>query len=250
MLRWFHRYLRWYLPRHFHSVRVAHPLRFSPRPGVANIVFVNHASWWDPLIGLLLARRLLPAWQHYAPMDAAALQQYRFFRHLGLFPVEPGTPRGANQFLRASRTVLAHPNSMLWLTPQGRFCDVRQQPHFQAGLGALLHHVGPCRLLPLAIEYPFWEERLPESLALCGHPIDIENAVSLTAPEISAQLEAALSRTQQELATLSIARDTAPFESLLRGRSGTGAVYESWRRLRGQLTGQPYQPEHGSIRRP
>jgi 1-acyl-sn-glycerol-3-phosphate acyltransferase len=249
-LRWFHRYLRWYLPRHFHGIRVANANRFVPRDGVANIVFLNHASWWDPLLCLLLARRLLPNWHHYAPMDAAALQQYGFFRRLGLFPVEPGTPRGANQFLRTSRELLARPNTMLWLTPQGHLCDVRVKPQFQAGLAALLQHIGPCRLLPLAIEYPFCEERLPEALALCGAPIEIDSIASLNTAEISSQLEFALDEAQQQLAAMVLARDFTAFESLLQGRSGTGAVYEYWRRVRAQLTGRPYQPEHGSIRRP
>jgi 1-acyl-sn-glycerol-3-phosphate acyltransferase len=250
LLRWFHRYLRWYLPRHFHSIRVAHAIRFTPRPGVANIVVLNHASWWDPLLCLLLANRLLPAFDHYAPMDAAALEQYRFFRRLGLFPVEQGTPRGASQFLRSSPILLSRPNSMLWITPQGRLSDAREQPHFQPGLAALLHQLGPCRVLSLAIEYPFVEERLPEALVLCGQPLDFDSSASLSIPDLSSQLEASLANAQQELARLVIDHDLAPFESLLAGGSGTGAVYEYWRRLRAQLTGQPYQPEHGSIRRP
>ncbi len=249
LLRWFHRYLRWYLPRHFHSIRVAQGLRFNPRPGVPNIVVLNHASWWDPLLCLLLANRLLPAFDHYAPMDAAALAQYRFFRHLGLFPVEPGTPRGASQFMRSAPAILGRPNSMLWITPQGRFCDVREAPQFQPGLAALLHQLGPCRILPLAIEYPFFEERLPEALILCGQPLDLESTAALSIPDLCSRLEACLAQAQQELAPLVIKRDLASFESLLAGRSGTGAIYEYWRRLRAQLTGQPYRPEHGSIRR-
>ncbi len=121
---------------------------------------LNHASWWDPLTCIVISRHFLPAAYHYAPMEAAALKHYALLRKLGLFAVESGTPRGAAQFLRAAHEILSTPNSVLWITPEGRFTDMRSRPAiFRPGLAALVARLGACTLVPLAIEYTFWDER-------------------------------------------------------------------------------------------
>ena len=112
----FNFYLRWYIGRHFRALRLAHGDRFPATTGPL-IVYANHASWWDPLAFIVLSRYFQPSASHYAPMDAAALAHYGIFRKLGLFPVEPGTPRGAVQFLRTAQEITSTPNSILWVTP-------------------------------------------------------------------------------------------------------------------------------------
>src|SRR4051794_4534271 len=67
-----------YVARSFHAVRVS---LSGPVPGEIPgpaIVVLNHPSWWDPLIGLVLSD-LWPGRRHYAPIDSAALARYRFF---------------------------------------------------------------------------------------------------------------------------------------------------------------------------
>ena len=83
LLRAFYGYSRWYLRRHFHAVRLLRGT--SPVVGDARplVVYLHHASWWDPLVGLLLAREWFPHRTLYAPIDAQALRQYRFFARLG-----------------------------------------------------------------------------------------------------------------------------------------------------------------------
>src|SRR5665213_2220831 len=124
MLSMFEIYLRWYIGRHFRALRVAHSDRF-PKLARPLILYLNHASWWDPLTCIVLSRYWLPQSDHYAPMEAASLRQYRFMRKLGLFPVESGTRRGAAQFLGAANEILAMQDSVLWITPEGHFSDVR-----------------------------------------------------------------------------------------------------------------------------
>ena len=92
------------------------------------MVYLNHPSWWDPLVCLVLAHRCFPGRAAFAPMDAAQLERYRFFRKLGAFGVERGTRHGAAAFLRIGTKVLARPGAMLWLTPQARFADARERP--------------------------------------------------------------------------------------------------------------------------
>ena len=140
MLRWFMAYSRRYVRRHFHALRLGRemlPTDISPDEPL--IVFMNHPSWWDPLVALILFEKLLPKRTFYGPIDGRALQRYGILRRLGFFGVELGTALGARQFLRGSAAALAQPGGALCITAQGHFTDVRQRPaRFEAGLGALL----------------------------------------------------------------------------------------------------------------
>jgi 1-acyl-sn-glycerol-3-phosphate acyltransferase len=249
LLSFFANYLNWYIGRHFHAIRLANSSRF-PRTTGPLIVYANHASWWDPLAFIVISRYFLPTASHYAPMDAAALKHYAMLRKLGIFPVEAGTRRGAAQFLRAANEILSAPNSVLWITPEGRFTDMRTRPAiFRPGLAALAARARACTFVPLAFEYTFWDERLPEILINCGQPIEVDDGHLHSNAEWSDRLVAALATTQDELAALAKLRDPARFETVLSGRVGISGVYETWKRLLALLTGRAYQGSHGSIHR-
>ncbi len=246
----FHFYLRWYVGRHFHALRIAHGERFPCAVTGPLIVYLNHPSWWDPLTCILISRHFLPQADHYAPMDEAALQRYKFFSKLGLFPVEPNTARGAVQFIRQSSEIVTTRNSVLWLTPQGHFADIRRQPLvLKDGMAALLRRLPRATVLPLAIEYTYWNERLPEILVNCGEPIKISDGDNYETAQWSESLTMALSTAQQELALLAVTRDASHFEPILEGAAGVGAMYDLWRRMRSGMQGRSYEPEHGSLPR-
>jgi 1-acyl-sn-glycerol-3-phosphate acyltransferase len=251
LLALFELYLRWYIGRHFHGLRIAHGERFPREVRDPTIIYLNHPSWWDPLTCIMIARRFLPQVDHYAPMDEAALRRYRFFAKLGLFPVELNTTRGAMQFLRSATEIASTPNSILWLTPQGMFADARLRPlAFKDGLAKVLSRLPEATLLPLALEYVFWDERLPEIVVNVGIPIRINGSDKLVVEGSSAALTEALGVAQEELAALAISRDSSRFEAILDGGAGIGVVYDLWQRMRSGMRGERYHPEHGSIHRP
>jgi 1-acyl-sn-glycerol-3-phosphate acyltransferase len=243
-LRFFRRIVRGYFRRHFHAVRVANPERFSKIEGPL-IVYANHSSWWDPMVSILLAAEM-PQRKHYAPMDAAALEKYGLLKLLGIFPVEMNTPRGAVQFLRTGEAILKS-DGVLWITPQGRFADPRERPIvFKAGMAALAERVasalGSCTLLPLAIEYPFWDERLPETLLYFAEPVHIlpgEASESIQQRAIAA-LELAVEDNQR----LALTRNPAAYQLLTKGTLGAGGFYALGMRFKALVTRRPYIPEH------
>ena len=63
---------RRYMGRNFHAVRLALCTRPADLPDGPLVVVLNHPSWWDPLMGMVLSD-LLPDRRHYAPIEAAAL---------------------------------------------------------------------------------------------------------------------------------------------------------------------------------
>ncbi len=242
LILFFRLYLPWYLRRHFHALRLANAERLQHASSPL-VLYLNHASWWDPLASLFLARRFFPAHRHHAPMDASALQRYRLLAHIGMFPVEQGTRRGAAQFLRAASEVLSTPQSILWVTPQGAFTDVRTRPVvFKPGLAALLARNSHAVAIPLAIEYTYWDERLPEILINVGEPLRFDALASQL--EIEAKLASGMQAAQDALAALAIERNPAAFDTLVSGSAGVGLAYDLWRRTLALLRGQSYRSEH------
>ncbi len=243
----FYRFLPRYLARHFHMVGVSGDSLPTIPTDEPLIVCLNHPGWWDPLILLILRTRYFPDREFFAPIDAAALRGYPIFRQLGFFGVEQNTTRGARQFLGAAREILARPAGSLWLTPEGRFTDPRDQPAFEPGLAHLVSGMTRGTVLPLAIEYAYWTERTPEALVRFGTPLRISELGSLDKAGWQTQLETALRATQAELARETIARDRSKFTPLLLGGTGVGGFYDWWRTLRGWWTGDKSGLSHEGL---
>ena len=248
LFRAFTLYVTRYLRQHFHTVRLARSNTPSSFPAeLPVIIFINHPSWWDPLFGLFLTSRCFPDRRVYAPIEAAALARYQFFARIGFFGVEPGTVRGAATFLRVGQAILSRPNSILGVTPEGQFTDPRERPvHMRSGLGHLAGRLRTGVLLPLALEYPFWEERLPEALARFGEPIFIASENGRSSAQWTTLLAQRLEAAQDALAFDARQRDRAAFEILLGGSAGVGGVYDMWRSLRARLRGEQFRREHGA----
>ena len=242
----FSRYVFRYMRRSFHAVRVARAGKPESLPDVPIIAYINHPSWWDPLFCIVLAKKLFPERTHYAPMDLGALKRYKFFQRLGFFGVVPKSSRGARSLLTIGEAILKHNHSMLWITPQGCFADTRERPvSFRPGLGYLVHHAGCCALLPIALEYPFWEERFPEALARCGTVVSKDKADKTSFKEWTLRLQQQLESVQNDLAADSLRRNRAAFDVLLSGRAGVGGPYDMWRAIKAKLRGDTFRAEHG-----
>jgi 1-acyl-sn-glycerol-3-phosphate acyltransferase len=244
LLKAFAAYTRGHVSRHFHSLRILEngaPSRLRGRPLV---IFLNHASWWDPLVCLLFARRFFPERTSFAPIENAMLARYGFFKRLGFFGVDRSAG-GTRNFLETSRRILASPGHALWLTPQGRFVDPRERPlKLERGVGALAGLAPNAVFLPLAIEYTFWNESRPEILATFGEPI-VPALGSLGGSEAwTERLASALEETQDELAAHSRQRDPAEWDLLNRGAAGTNPIYDGWHWLRARVARLKFAREH------
>ncbi len=237
-------YVRRYLRRHFHAVRIARDGVPQTLDGLPVVVYMNHPSWWDPMLAIAAADVLFAGRRHAAPMDADALAKYRIFEKIGVFGIEPGTTRGAARFLRRSLSILAQPDHMLWITAEGRFTDARTRPvRLRPGLAHLARRMDRGVLLPLAIEYAFWNERSPEALLRFGEPIDARRLRDVAGAQH--RLETSLEQTMNDLAAMSLRREADRFGTLVDGVTGVGGVYDLWRRLRAAAHGRRFDGSHG-----
>jgi hypothetical protein len=135
--------------------------------------------------------------------------------------------------------------SVLWVTAQGEFSDVRTRPlGLRSGVGHLAARLGRGFVLPVAFEYTFWTERTPEALVRIGPAVDVAEAPGRGGREWTARIEQALTATLDGLSADAISRDPARFTPLLGGAVGVGGVYDGFRRVRAWLTGRRFRPAH------
>lgn len=243
-------YGRRHLQRHFHSLRISKS-GWQPSPqGIPLVVYSSHASWWDPIVGLVLQDELLPKSRVFAPMAAPMVEKYPMFGRMGFFGVEQNSPRGAVRFLKTAQAVLQHPDHVLAVTPQGHLADCRERPvEFVGGLGHLAARAPMAAFVPLAVEYAFWEERLPEILIRFGPPsIPAEHVNPRRTPEQwTTFFEGEMTRAQDSLAHAVIRRQSSEFATLLRGQRGASRIYDLYRRARARLRGESFDPGHGNV---
>ena len=243
MFRAFSLYLRWYVSRYFHGLRLSSSglPRFTPSQPL--IVYSNHPSWWDPAIYIVLCDMLFPGYAGFGPMDAGSLGKYRVLERMGVFGVPLDDRRGAAIFLHTALAVLQRPGAMLWITAEGAFTDPRIRPvRLRPGLAHLARRVPGTTILPLALDYSFWNESRPEALVRFGEPL--LSSSELSSAEWVEQLERSLTQTMDTLAGEAARRDPALFRLLIRGGAGIGGVYDAWRWSRATLHGEKFDPSH------
>ena len=242
MAAYFERFTR----RHLNAVRVAAwgwP-SCADHPGPI-VVYCNHPAWWDAAVVILLAAKLFPEREGRAPFDATMLARYRIFERMGAFAVDLDSPRGAAQFLRTARAILADPRRMIWITAQGRFADARARPlALRPGVARLPELAPDALFVPLALDYAFWEERGGEAFAAFGTAVSAAELTALPRPERLARLEAGLETVLDRLEADIVSREAGRFRPLLAGRKGIGGIYDLWRRLGAWIGGRRFDPAH------
>lgn len=245
---WFMLYVRRYFRRHFHALRVLEadgpP---PPDPGQEPLlVYTNHPGWWDPLVFLLVAERIFPGRLNYGPIDSRALGRYRFLERIGFLGIEQDSRRGAARFLRLAGAAMRRPDVIFWITAQGSFADPRSRP--PAIRPGVAHAVAAARggiVVPLAVEYPFWSERLPEALVAFGAAVRIADHQDRGPREWHAVLEEALADTQDRLAAAAQRRNPGDFRRLAAGAVGVGFAYDLVRRIDAWRNGRRFTAAHG-----
>lgn len=244
----FERYVRAYFRRHFTALRVS---RSGPVPSSLEnaILYANHPSWWDPMVMLMLAAGPFSKYRLFAPIDAASLARYPILKRFGLFPLEASL-RGHRRFLETACQLLEDSDNVLAITAQGRFSDVRERPLDLRGGVAHLLGAHPERVaIPVALEYTYWDGRLPEALVHFGRPVRHEPGSSIAGA--SHRLDSALSEALDTLAARAIERNPDRFDVLVgRDRTDVNGIY---RLIRGLLSrsqsGRASAPKPDTVRK-
>lgn len=194
-------------------------------------VLLTHGSWWDPLVGVFLADTFMPARQGCAPIDAAMLRKFGFFRRLGLFGIDPDHPDAAKVMRTHVLEVFARQSRpTLWITAQGRFVDPRGDLELRPGAASVCAGAGNAKAACVAIEYPFLLERKPEVVM---HAVAVETPVRPSTPRWHRAMTLAMETARRELAHDVTARDVRAYETLASRATSVNPIYDLWRSLRG-----------------
>lgn len=249
LIRGFKQYCRRYVRKHFHAVRISKSGSSVPSNDEPLLIVLNHPSWWDPLIGVVLSG-LFADREHFAAIDSAVVSEYPFFSRLGFVGVDQSSLHGASDFLRIGKTILSGPNRAFWVTAQGRFTDVRDRPlNLRSGVGHLAARLDRGNILPVALEYCFWNERTPEALVGLGEPLSITENPGLDGKQWMKLIEDALTVTLDDLNLDAMSRDESKFTTLLEGRTGVGGLYDGLRRTQSWLRGERFDASHEAAMR-
>ncbi|MEO1128862.1 MAG: lysophospholipid acyltransferase family protein [Planctomycetota bacterium] len=237
--RFFSRYVERMLRRSFAAVHVATDSASAAQAcAVADtplIITQNHVSWWDPLIACPAGMTYFPERSVRAPMDASQLEKFKFMRKLGIFGIDPDDPaslQAMSDYILEFFAGEARPT--LWITPQGRFADVRTPIRVRPGAAAIAARTqesrGDVRVLSLAVEYAFWLDKKPE-IFLRFERCDCDGH---TTTDWHRAITDGMARNAAALATLVTARDAAPFTPLVSQSGRINPVYDLLLKLRGK----------------
>ncbi len=240
--RYFSKYVRRMIAKQFNAVRIlpehAGALAEWNEARAPGLVLIAHCSWWDPLITLALHSHFEPGRVCLAPMDATQLKNFAIFRKVGIFGINPDDPRslGAMGEFIAER-FRTNPFTTLWITPQGRFTDVRAPIEIRPGAAAIAARTPGIRVISLAIEYAFWTGQKPE-VFVSFRPVQPAAGRENSTPAWHRAMLEAMEENNRLLAAAVISRDPGKFLPVFDSKGGTGTNwwYDIWLRIRGRST--------------
>lgn len=238
--RYFAKYVRRMVRKRFHAVRIlpehASALSDLNRRASPVLVLLSHSSWWDPLVSLALHSHSTPDREPMAPMDASQLRKFGIFKRIGIFGIDPDDPKSLEAMGGyVGRKFAANPLCTLWVTPQGRFTDVRAPIEIRPGGAAIAARTPEVSVLALAIEYSFWTDQRPE-VFMSWRPVHVPPGRENSTPAWHRSILETMRENNRLLSEAVISRDPAKFLPVFDSgnAASTNWWYDMWLRLRGR----------------
>jgi len=149
--------------------------RYEPGGDSKTIYFLNHSSWWDGLIPLLLNHFVFKQ-KARALMEDKQMRNHPFFSKIGAFSINLDEPRATIQSLRYALSSLERENSSLFIYPEGEFGDgCEQNIKFKPGLAWLVKRLPFVDIVPVAIHQNNFRHSKSELFISVGKNIDFDN---------------------------------------------------------------------------
>lgn len=162
-------YVRNLFWRRFKNVWV--DIEYEPESGSRSLYYLNHTSWWDGLIPLLLNQKLFKQ-KARAMMEDKQMIEHGLFKRVGAFSVNLENPRSAVRSLRYAVESLKRPNSSLFIYPEGKIHPFRTEKlDFRDGLGWITSHLPGLDTVPVGIYIHTAMGDKPELFIRVGKPV-------------------------------------------------------------------------------
>jgi chlorobactene lauroyltransferase len=144
----FSRYIQYLFKFSFHKVRfyMEQPLEKSS----SYLFLMNHYSWWDGILPMLIHSKLIPDFNPKGMMDENQLKRLHFFRKFYVFSVNRTNPRKAIASINYSKDHLSKPGNCLFLFPQGAiFPNDSSLFQIETGYQHIVKHNDLVKMMPV-----------------------------------------------------------------------------------------------------
>lgn len=167
-------YMRSLFRRRFKNVWIDQV--YQPGPDSKTIYYLNHTSWWDGLIPLLLNRKLFRQ-NARAMMEDKQMQEHSLFKRIGAFSVNLENPRSAVRSLRYAVDSMKRPHSSLFIYPEGKIVPFStEKPEFKKGLGWIVSHCTDADVVPIGIYIDHAKSDKPELFLKIGNAHEFDTS--------------------------------------------------------------------------
>lgn len=141
-------YVRLLFKRRFKRVWIRQ--EYHPNEKSRSIYYLNHHSWWDGIIPLLLNEYRFQ--QHArALMEDKQMKQYGFFKKIGAFSINREDPKKAVTSLRYAVQSMQRNNASLYIYPEGSITPAGSELSFEGGLAWLHDKLPDVDFVPIGI---------------------------------------------------------------------------------------------------
>lgn len=143
---------------------------YHPSETNRTVYFLNHHTWWDGLIPLLLNEYLFQQ-QARALMEDKQIKKYRFFKKIGAFSINRQHPRQTITSLRYAVQSMDRPRASLFIYPEGKLTPPGTPVEFEGGLSWLYDQLPGVDFVPVALFLHCMHRSKPELLIHVGSPV-------------------------------------------------------------------------------
>lgn len=150
--------------------------KYQPARNARSVYFLNHTSWWDGLIPLLLNQTKFQQ-QARALMELEQMQNYPFFKWLGTFSIDTEDRAHTLTSLRYAVDSMQRRNASLFIYPEGEIRPASIQKKFAPGIGWLYSQLSEADFVPAGIHIHTVRSNKPELHIWVDEPMELENGL-------------------------------------------------------------------------
>jgi len=150
---------------------------YHPNNNAKTIYYLNHHSWWDGLIPLLLNEFRFRQ-QARALMEDEQMREHPFFSKIGAFSIKRSDKKSAIRSLRYAIRSFERPNASLFIYPEGRITPAGTAMDFEKGLAWLSRQLPAVDLVPVGIHMHTIRHDKPELHLHVGEPVLTKKGLS------------------------------------------------------------------------
>ena len=150
---------------------------YEPCSECKTVYYLNHHSWWDGLIPLMLNEYRFRQ-QARAIMEDKQMKTYALFQKIGAFSINREDPRSAISSLRYAVESFERNNASLFIYPEGTITPVGSSMNFEGGLAWLHNKLDDVDFVPVAIYMHTIRHSKPELHLHVGQPVRINKSLS------------------------------------------------------------------------